>query len=148
MKNTYTRISFGLYTLVGILLGCAHTSRLDLTSDEQAYLEKIKITPLEFNVSKEEINDAWARAQSFVSKYKMTYFEPKGDFLIESQRARPTGNEISYRVVKTPVADGFLITVETFGGLYVKKDAETNGQILAYYIKTGELPYPRLVKSR
>lgn len=148
-----------LLVLVLAFVACApHASTLTLTPEESAYLEKVKSFPLEFSITKEEEDQAWGRAESFVAQYRMTDMDPPSKYSIRTKRSDPRKfrTSVSYEITKIPTADGFTIKVQCFSGESgaikigpdsADKDAITNAHILAYYIKTGELPYPRLIRT-
>jgi len=131
--------------LVGLLVGCAATTAsLRLTSEERDYIEKAKVFPLEFVIPKAEANEAWGRAQTFISKHSGMRLQTATDFVLETHN--PISGAYGYHVTKTPMGEEVQITVECIGGSIISKaDRELNAHILAYYIKTGEPPSPRII---
>jgi hypothetical protein len=130
----------------GILTGCATTSMLKLTPEEQTYLEKAKAFPLEFTIPKSEADEAWGRAQSFIGRFSSMKLQTVTDFVIQTYNPGSGDVDFGYYVTKTPMGDKVQITVQcNTGNMFAGADANTNAHILAYYIKTGELVNPRLI---
>jgi tetratricopeptide (TPR) repeat protein len=118
----------------------------DLTSDERIYLEKVKAFPLEFTIPINEVEVAWGRTQSFIGRFSSMKLQIVTDYIIQTYN--PPKGEISfgYYVTKTPIGNNVKITVICITGDPLGEGAASlNAHILAYYIKTGELPYPRLI---
>ncbi|MHA1305140.1 MAG: hypothetical protein ACTSPI_15690 [Candidatus Heimdallarchaeaceae archaeon] len=142
---------YSIYTIVsvlmiGLLSSCATTSMLKLTPEEKTYLEKAKAFPLEFTIPKSEVEEAWGRAQSFIGRFSSMKLQTVTDFVIQTYNPRSGDVDFGYYVTKTPMSDNVLITVQCIAGnMFTGADANTNAHILAYYIKTGELPNPRLI---
>ncbi len=116
--------------------------------DKQSYIDKVKAFPVTFVVSDSDsvAADVWGRAQSFVALYSAMQLHIVTDYVIETDNPRKDDLSFAYLVVRTPFDRSFQITVvcRTSGGL--NSEADMNARILAYYIKTGELPYPKLIR--
>ena len=139
MKHfSYLLLFIGMF----IFLRCSHVSSLELTNEEKTYIEKVKQFPIEFNVSKADINDAWARAQSFLGKYCTQKIKTISDYIIQTDDKHNDG--FYYNIVKTINNDDYILSIQCTGGK--GDDRDLNEHIMAYYVKTGELPYPRLIK--
>lgn len=141
-----------LVLVLGILLaGCAaHTSSLNLSPEQQAYLDRAMKAPLEFTVSEKDIDDAWERARDFIRTYGSTGYsaanmESEFRLVTSSPDFLKEPNLVSYKILKAPRDDGYFVTVECLGGYLVKANAKNNCQILAYYVATGDAPDPSLV---
>jgi len=141
---------------VVVLAACAATQYVKpaYSSEQQAYVDSIMGRPLELNIEKAKVGDAWGRAQAFVSKYSDMKLQIATDYSIQtvdSYRIFMFG----YSVTKTPTKDGFTITVDcnsanSLSGStrdWLLKDMNLNAHILAYYIETGELPYPEMINT-
>jgi len=101
---------------------------------------------LEFAIPKIEADDAWGRAQGFIGRFSSKKLLTVTDFVIQTYDPMGCSDEYGYSVIKTPMGDNVLIAVECIvGNTLIKPNAEKNARILAYYIKTGELPYPGLI---
>lgn len=144
MRNSSIEVTVVILVL-GLLSGCATTSMLKLTPEEQTYLEKAKAFPLEFTIPKSEADEAWGRAQSFIGRFSSMKLQTATDFVIQTYNPASPAVDFGYYVTKTPMGDKVQITVQcNTGNMFAGADANTNAHILAYYIKTGEL-VPRLI---
>jgi hypothetical protein len=138
-----------MYSVITVMLlctGCSHTSMMRLSPDEESYISMVNQFPLEFTVPKSETADVWGRAQSFIGKYSSMKLQNATDYIIQTYN--PGGNDVAfgYSVTKTPLKNEDQITVQcNVGNMFASSDAHLNAHIFAYYIKTGELPYPRLI---
>jgi hypothetical protein len=134
---------------LSVLIGCATQSAAPqhrvLLPEEQTYLDKVMLTPLEFVIPKTEANDAWGRAQSFISKFSGMKLQTVTEFVIQTYTPTSSDGEAyysgycGYQVTKTPMGDNIQITVQSMAGRMFTKLANRNAHILAHYIKTGEL---------
>lgn len=108
------------------------------TPEEQAYMSAVMATPLTVLVAKDDTEDAWGRAQSWLGKYSSMKIQVVSDYVIETYN--PTGSSVDfgYNVTKTPMGDACEIAVRCgSSNMFAGEAAETNAHILAYYIKTG-----------
>lgn len=126
--------------LILFLTGCA-TITPSLSSVEDQYLNEVKNFPLEFYVSKEEVNNAWGRAQSWIARFSDMKIQTVTECVIQTYN--PTGDiggQWGYYVTKTPIEDKFQISVRCIGSNpFLVSNQKLNAHILAYYIKTGIL---------
>jgi len=122
------------------------------TPEEKAWMDNVMSEPLEFELKAEEEKVAWSRAQSWISQYSGVEVKIISDSVIETEVPEST---TGYKVIKTHRPDGsFMIKVNSVSTnalgldlLGTSKDAEINLHILAHYIKTGDLPYPYLIRT-
>ena len=129
-----------------IATGCSHTGMMNLSPDEEVYMARVNQFPLEFSISKADAPDAWGRAQSFIRKYCSMNLQYATDYLISAYSATLSEVRFRYYVTKTPMSNEVQILVQcNTGFMYTGGDANLNAHILAYYIKTGDLPYPQLI---
>jgi len=134
------------------MTGMFHTPK---TPEEQAWLDNVMNEPFEFEMKAEEEKVAWSRAQSWISEYSGVPVKVISDSIIETEV--PGGGNLGYKVIKTQKPDGnFSIkvgsVVESGGALSAlvlgeAKDSQVNLHILTHYIKTGDLPYPYLIRT-
>lgn len=151
------------------IAGCSHTSMMTLSADqtpspdEQAYINKVKMFPLEFSVSNAEAIDAWHRAESFISRFSLmkhqtgrgyiipTYFmkyQTGREYLIPTYNSSQLGVSFGYCVTMTPLKELVRFSVQCNAeNVFKAANANINAHILAYYMETGDLPYPRLIKK-
>ena len=156
---SYTRFQF-VAVFIAVFVcsisqgGCAaHTSSLNLSPAQQAYLDRAMEAPLEFSVSGEDIDDAWERARDFIRTYASTSVSQanlESDFRLVTSTPRllKEPDLVSYEIVKAPLDDGYSVKVKCLGGYLVKANAKSNCQILAYYVATGDAPDPSIVYIR
>jgi len=115
MKNYWIKSIAGIFVL-GLLMGCAMsppmTSELNLTPEEEAYLEKAKLFPLEFTMPKSEEDEVWGRAQSFIGRFSSMKLQIVTDFVIQTYNPRDTDVDFGYYVTKTPMGDKIKINVQ------------------------------------
>lgn len=127
-----------------VLSGCTSISMKNLTPEERSYFEKVEAFPLEFIIPKIEADDAWGRAQSFIGRFSSMKLQTVTDFVIQTYN--PSDIKFGYYVTKTPMDDDIQITVQCITeGWFSGDDARRNAHILAYYMKTGELPNPKFI---
>ena len=133
--------------------GLFHTPK---TPDERAWLDAVLKEPLEFEIKAEDEKPAWSRAQSFLALYSGVQTKIATDSIIETEIPRGSV-DVGYKIIKVQKPDGnFIIRVQwtalegdmlrlsLWGG---GSDADVNLHILAHYIRTGDLPYPWLIRS-
>ena len=128
--------------------GCAFVGAL--SPGEQEYINRVKQTPLEFTLSRSAADTAWARAKEWISRFGPALgWIPRGDTLITT-RSITGGHFFEYEVGRKVIGDAVALTVypgDTTGlkfGYRHERNA-INVHILASYMLTGELPYPKLV---
>jgi hypothetical protein len=134
-----------------LVLVCGCTPAIKLNGEQQAYIDKVMKEPLSVAVSASEAETAWGRANTFVARYASMKIQVSNDYVIETYN--PTDGKgfldfnYGYSVSKVPVKDGFVFEVSgmSSGGNLAKGKTARNAHIFAYYIRTGELPYPELI---
>jgi len=134
--------------------GLFHTPK---TPEEKAWLDAVLKEPLEFEIKAEDEKPAWSRAQSFLALYSGVQTKIATDSIIETEIPRGSASDVGYKVIKVQKPDGnFIIKVQwvAFEGdmlaavaLGGGSDAYVNLHILAHYIRTGDLPYPWLIRT-
>lgn len=126
------------------LLSCAST--IIYSKEQSDYLVKIRQFPLEFEMPKEQVEEAWGRAQSFIGRYSSMKLQIVTDYVIQTYNPVGIGAEFGYYVTKTPMGVMVQFTVQcNVNNSLLNDHAMDNAHILASYIKTGELPYPYLI---
>lgn len=155
-KLTYALLlcvsSLFLVACAASMTGMFHTPK---TPEEQAWLDNVMNEPFEFQMKAEEEKAAWSRAQSWISEYSGVPVKVISDSVIETEV--PGAGNLGYKVTKAQKPDGnFTIkvgsVVESGGALGAMllgqaKDSKVNLHILAHYVKTGDLPYPYLIRT-
>lgn len=132
-----------------MLGGCAsRIAQMNLNSSQQSELDKSMAFPLEFEIDKTDVGDAWGRAQSFISKNSSMKMQTVTDYVLETYNPTDAGS-FAYKVTKTPLKEKVQISVQCNvywdSFQWHRDDANRNAHILAYYISTGELLIPELV---
>jgi hypothetical protein len=143
MRTTRIYVLLTLITLISI--GCATTIRqVDLSPEDLQYLQNVTTFVTRFTVSKDDSGDAWGRAQSFIAQASDMKMQVVTDYVIETfypnRDAVGPIPHYGYKVVKTPMGNDYIITVEcSYSNSFTGDIATQNARILAYYIKTGQL---------
>ncbi len=136
------------------LVGCA-TAPQARSPEEAAYLSDLTKEPVEFDMPKDEADDAMGRAQVFIAKYSSMKIQTATPNVVETFNV-PEGNILApqfygYRVTRANIGDKAHFVVQCFNGLEgaLIKSAhaapERNARIMARYIKTGNVEYPDLI---
>lgn len=134
-----------------LLAGCA-AAPVASSPEQTAFLESIASEPTEFEMSREESNDGWGRAQTFLAKYSTMKIQNVSDSVVETFNPTPDAFNpgYGYRITRAIQSGKSHYTVECFNGnaytpgKLVALPAR-NARILARYIRTGDLPHPELV---
>jgi len=121
------------------------------TPEEEAYLENVWATPLDFLVPNEKAETVWARIQGFIGKYSTMKIQIATDYVVQTYNAEY--EEFGYTATKTPdvTHTKFSVRCQTvltnsFSLTDYSKQTELHGHILAYYAITGEV-IPRFIKQ-
>lgn|SRR4030042_457624 len=117
----------------------ASCATVQLTPEEQAYMDKIKQQSLTIIVAKADAEDVWGRAQVFVSKYSSMKIQTATDYVIETYNPIKFG-QYGYQATKTPKGEEVEIAVKCVpNNILLKSAADDNARMLSYYLQTGEL---------
>ena len=137
-----------IVVVIFMIGNCTTNMLLNLTPEEQAFLNKANAFPLEFIVSNEDAEMAWGRAQSFIGRFSSMRLQTITDYVIQTYNPSSSGVAYAYYVTKTPLGDStqFNVTCNT-GNLFAMADAQSNAHILAYFMNTGELANPKVIKK-
>jgi hypothetical protein len=150
-------------SMLALCAGCSRTSEITtLSSEEQAYVDKVKMVPLEISVPSRDATDAWHRAESFISRFTLmkhqtvgtsiipSYFlkaESGKEHLMQTPSSSELGVTFGYHVTMTPLPEVVTFKVECLTeNVSRATDASVNAHILASFMQTGDLPYPNLIK--
>lgn len=121
------------------LTGCT-TTLVDLTPEEQVYVDAVNAMDTTFTVPKAEEEVTWGRIQSFIGKYSSMKIQTASDYIIETYNPSSGDMDYGYSAVRTPMGDEVEFTVRCVcGNMFAGKSAAQNARVLAYYAKTGEL---------
>ena len=122
--------------------------RSALTPEQHNYITALPNIPTEFEVPKQEADDAWARAQTFIAEHSPLRIQTASDYIVETYKPMDLKALYGYRVARTPAGDAYQFKVTCVGlTRSVASNARMNAHILANYIKTGNLPYPELINK-
>ena len=145
------RISFlAALLILALSAGCSSTSAVfQLSADEQASLAQAMSGPLNFVIPREHAIDSWDRAQDFLDRYSTMKLRSVTDSLMTSYEQPVTDpNQIQsasavrfgYSVTRSRDVDGIRYVVQcTPSNPSGAKDADQNGHLAAYYIRTGTI---------
>ena len=139
-----------LFLLLMILtVFCSFCSRMDLTPEEQEYLSNVKRTSLKFTINEEDIVTVWwTRTQSFLGQYCHKQIVKINEEIIETEEPKNRKDGYGYIITKKNDGGKFNIKVVCITKNSMNDDfANRNAHILAYYMQTGELSCPDLIKQ-
>ena len=104
--------------------------------------------PTTFTVAPALDTAAWERAHSFVRRFSSMKIRKATDSVLETHRPPRDETRFGYSVTRTRVSSGVVYTVECFRrDRWENEHSEQNAGIAATYIRTGDLPYPDLVRK-
>ena len=95
-----------------------------------------------FTLAKTQDMEAWSRAVSWVNQYSDMKIQTQGDLLIQTYNPIGNGVKYGYTVSKVFIGDNVEYTVECMcNNPYFYSTARQNEKELAYYIRTGDMPF-------
>jgi hypothetical protein len=151
-----TKVSVIVFATAVMLSGCVHSNYVKpaYPALQQAYIEKVMASPLEVNIKKSQIEDAWGRTQAFIAKYSDLKIQTVSDYSIQTYNSYRIFM-YGYTAIKTPAKDGFTITVNCISANSLSRSTrekmqdalDLNAHIFSYYVETGELPFPELIDT-
>jgi hypothetical protein len=135
------RILAGVSILsVLVTIGCA-----TMTSEERTYLERVMATPLTVTIPSTDADEAWERAKSWIKRFSSMEPQTVSEGVIKTLDPASGLPLFGYYVTKERAGDHVEIAVKcNCGNASDSIQADKNGRILAYFIKTGEL-HPRFI---
>jgi hypothetical protein len=108
--------------------------------EEEAYLAAVRATPLVVSLPKDQADDGWGRAQSFVGKYSSMKVQVATDYVLQTFNPASPAIDFGYYITRTPLGDQVEFDVKCVAGNSFTRDSATlNAHVLAHYIQTGEL---------
>lgn len=120
------------------MAGCA-TNR-QLTAAQEDYLQTAMATPLTFTLPRDQAEEAWARAQSFVTRFSTMKLQSLTPHVIRTYDPTEATAGFGYYLRRIPRGDRTKITVECMCNNLMPSDQSVeNAHILAYYMRTGKL---------
>ena len=123
----------------------ACTTAPELTPVQKTYLSAAMATPLTFTLPTGQVDEAWTRARSFVTRFSDMQIQPLTPHVIRTQNPTSATSSFGYYVRKIPKGGRTEFTVECLcGGMHPSQPSIRNAHLLAYYMKTGNLD-PTLV---
>ena len=149
------KLPFISFVMCLFMCGCVANVLSDIqhapkTPEENSWLESVLKEPLEFTMDAKDEEVAWSRAQNWISQYSGYKLKIVTNSIIETE-----GGSEGFKVTKLKNPDGTIqISVNnplqgvTIGDmLFGTKDITVNLSILAHFIRTGDLPYPYLIRT-
>lgn len=137
-----------------LLSGCVHTAfvKPNYSLLQQSYVDKVMACPLEVGFGKDQIQDAWGRAQAFIAKYSDMKLQVVTDYSIQTYNPERIFM-FGYAATKIPTKEGFTIDVDCDSAASLSRSTKErlksvinlNAHIFSYYVETGELPFPELI---
>ncbi len=110
-------------------------------SEEQKYYDEAMACPLIFELPNSEAEKAWARAQSFIGRFSPMKLQIATDYILQTYTpTRATSAAYGYYVTRTPLDSTYEFEVNCVtDNPFLQPEANENGHLAAYYIKTGQL---------
>jgi hypothetical protein len=128
--------------VVGIMaIGCATPHQF--TTEERGYAKRIMEQPTEFKLPKSEADDAWGRANLFLSRYSSMKLQTGTDMLLSTFNPVEIGY-YGYEITRSPIKDSVMFSVgcSSFRGNPFsdeRTEADQNARAAAYYMRTSEV---------
>lgn len=137
-----------LLVFAGLVFSCARA----LAPAEQAYLNQVNQMPLKFTISTDKIVDAWSRANGFVANYSSMRITMANEYTIQTFAPLPSrmssGINYGYYITRVKNGDTWEFNINcVVNNMFAGGRAIKNAKILAWYIYTGELPFPELINK-
>lgn len=117
------------------------------TPEQAAYLAEIENTETTFMTTMEQSTIVWARAFKFIATFSSFPIIKYDGAILGTEKTYPGAYGYEYIVRRKPARDG-LVSFHVFcysGSFGTQRHAERNAKILAYFLKTGELPYTEFI---
>ena len=114
-----------------------------LTEEERTFSMAMMAQPTTFTLPKDQSEDAWGRANVFVSQFSDMRIQSATNYTI-STFAPLAISQYGYEITRAPSGDNatFSVTCDWFAGNVFsnqQKEATQNAHAAAYYIATGKL---------
>lgn len=138
MEKRSSFIAFILLTILA-LNSCAPPHVL--TAQEKAYASAMRAFPTEFSVPKDQSDEAWGRANRFLSKFSVLRLQMATDMLLTTYNPYKIG-QYGYEITRMSGRENVTFNVECSsftGNIFSdeRHEANQNAHIAAYYIATG-----------
>ena len=136
-----------MITFLFVLLALSSCATV-LTPEQTAYIQKISGHSNSITLPKERSDEAWGKAQTFISKYSSMKIQTVSDYIIETYNSTMATN-YAWSASKVLLKDSVTIDVKCwvgedwFGG--ATERCRRNEKILIDYIITSKIPYPELI---
>jgi hypothetical protein len=130
-----------LMVLTAFIAGCAAPHIL--TDDERTFSITMMAQPTTFTLPKTQSEDAWGRANVFVSQYSDMRIQSATNYTISTFGPLAI-SQYGYEISRTPLGDSatFSVTCNWFAGNVFsnqQKEAAQNAHAAAYFIATGKI---------
>lgn len=123
--------------------GCA-----TMTPAQKSYMAKVNAAPTTFRIPKSQSDNAWQRAQVFVSKHSSMKVQTATSNILETFNPSSSDVSFGYNINRLDVGDSTEFSVSCVtGNIFAGGQATDDAHICADYIQTGELPYPELIRQ-
>lgn len=135
---------------VFVFVGCV-SMQTELGIDEKEWLKETMKEELTFTVSADSIESAWSRGVKFINQYCDTKLQVVSDYHIETYNANKGAFTLQYGYSITRVKLGNSYEVSVSGHSnndFTEGWLDENLHIMARYMRTGNLKYPKLIDGR
>jgi uncharacterized protein YceK len=128
-----------------LMVGCMPIRELSLAQKE--YLSQASRHPIDFVVPKSRRDEAWGRAQVFVSKYSSMKPQLITDYIIQTYTPTGPAVEFGYVINCVPIGDSLQFSIRcSCGNQFTPAgEASQNEHIASLYIDNGILYDPTLI---
>ena len=139
-KTIFKKCGFWTFAVIAIA-GCAAA----MTPAQQSYMTKVSAAPTTFRIPKNQSDNAWQRAQVFVSKYSSMKIQTSTNNVLQTYN--PTGAlSFGYNINRLDMGDSTEFSISgTTSNPFAHDKANNNSHICADYVASGELPFPELI---
>lgn len=144
---------FAFTALLGIS-GCV-TGPMASSPAEETYLSDLAKEPFEFDLPKDQGEDAMGRAQVFIAKYSSMKLQTATPNVVDTYNVSEgtilTTQQYGYRVTRANIGGNSHFVVECFNGLEgamfdsAHELPARNARMLIRYMKNGSIEYPNLI---
>ena len=107
----------------------------------------MRAAPTTFRMAQSLSQTGWKRARSFVARFSAMKVKRATSSVLQTYHPPSDETGFGYKVTRRPARSGVTFTVRCLPrDRWEKQHCQENAGIAATYIRTGELPYPDLIR--
>jgi len=136
--------------LICLLCSCG-VQPYEASKSELEYASKAYSHPTTFTLTKTDAQNAWARANLFVTQYSTMKIQNATEYLIDTYNVTDPGY-FGYTITRTPIGDSTMFVVKCNCGvgpkslynssMHLTARADFNEHAAAYFMSTGQVMAP------